>query len=121
LLSAEAGLRAREIANLTWGIVLDPTGAIGHVIELHDQAANSEIPALLTTISRRPKVSIAAPTMTAPAPSGRCCARVREFFERCKSIPPTSGVERQSLENRPIRRELLVGTGGYQGARTLVG
>jgi integrase len=39
LLSAKAGLRAGEIANLTWDMVMDATGRIGHVIELRDSAA----------------------------------------------------------------------------------
>jgi integrase len=39
LLSAKAGLRAGEIAKLTWDMVLDPTGEIGDVIELRDCAA----------------------------------------------------------------------------------
>src|SRR5712692_1213648 len=39
LLSVKAGLRAGEIANLTWDMVLDPAGDIGSAIELRDQAA----------------------------------------------------------------------------------
>jgi integrase len=39
LLSAKAGLRAKEIAHLTWAMVTDPTGAIGTVLELPDHAA----------------------------------------------------------------------------------
>ena len=39
LLAAKAGLRAVEIANLTWDMVLDPTGGIGPMIELRDIAA----------------------------------------------------------------------------------
>ena len=39
LLSAKAGLRAGEIARLTWAMVTDPTGAIGTVLELPDRAA----------------------------------------------------------------------------------
>lgn len=39
LLSAKAGLRAGEIASLTWPMILDPTGRIGNLIELHDKAA----------------------------------------------------------------------------------
>jgi integrase/recombinase XerD len=34
LLSIRAGLRAGEIAKLTWPMVLDPSGAVGLVIEL---------------------------------------------------------------------------------------
>ena len=41
LLAAKAGLRAVEIAQLTWDMVLDPTGDIGTVIELRDVAAKN--------------------------------------------------------------------------------
>jgi integrase len=41
LLAAKAGLRAGEIAKLTWDMVLDPTGDIGPVIELRDAAAKN--------------------------------------------------------------------------------
>ena len=39
LLSVKAGLRAAEIANLTWEMVLTPAAEIGSAIELHDRAA----------------------------------------------------------------------------------
>jgi integrase len=39
LLSAKAGLRANEIANLTWDMVLSPTGQVSGIIELRDHAA----------------------------------------------------------------------------------
>jgi integrase/recombinase XerD len=39
LLSAKAGLRAGEIAHLTWEMVTGPTGAVGTTIELPDRAA----------------------------------------------------------------------------------
>jgi integrase len=39
LLSIKAGLRAAEIANLTWEMVLTPAADIGPAIELHDWAA----------------------------------------------------------------------------------
>jgi integrase len=39
LLSIKAGLRAAEIANLTWEMVLTPTGEISSAIELHDRVA----------------------------------------------------------------------------------
>jgi integrase len=39
LLSAKAGLRAGEIAALTWDMVLDPQGRVGPLIELRDSAA----------------------------------------------------------------------------------
>ena len=39
LLSLKAGLRAGEIVNLTWPMVLGPEGGIAPVIELGDHAA----------------------------------------------------------------------------------
>jgi integrase len=39
LLSAKAGLRAGEIANLTWDMMVDATGALSGLIELRDNAA----------------------------------------------------------------------------------
>src|SRR6266702_6181578 len=39
LLSAKAGLRAGEIANLTWDMLLDATGQLSGLLELHDSAA----------------------------------------------------------------------------------
>jgi integrase len=39
LLSAKAGLRACEIANLMWDMVVDATGQISGLIELRDHAA----------------------------------------------------------------------------------
>jgi integrase len=41
LFAAKAGLRAGEIAKLTWDMVLDPTGDLGSVIELRDTAAKN--------------------------------------------------------------------------------
>jgi integrase len=38
-LSVKAGLRAAEIAKLTWDRVVDPAGEIGTVLELHDRVA----------------------------------------------------------------------------------
>ncbi len=39
LLSVKAGLRAAEIAQLTWAMLIEPSGSIGSCLELHDAAA----------------------------------------------------------------------------------
>jgi integrase/recombinase XerD len=39
LLSAKAGMRACEIANLTWDMVVNASGQVSNVIELRDHAA----------------------------------------------------------------------------------
>ena len=41
LLSVKAGLRACEIASLTWGMVLNPSGKVGSLIELPPKAAKN--------------------------------------------------------------------------------
>ena len=41
LVAAKAGRGLVKIAKLTWDMVLDSTGAIGSVIELHDHAAKN--------------------------------------------------------------------------------
>ena len=42
LLSLKAGLRAGEIANLTWDMVVDGSGEVGSVIELRNDAAKKK-------------------------------------------------------------------------------
>jgi integrase len=42
LLSVKAGLRAKEIANISWEMVLDPSGGIASAIELQDWAAKKK-------------------------------------------------------------------------------
>jgi integrase len=42
LLSVKAGLRAKEIALLTWGMVLDADGNVGDVLELHDNVSKGK-------------------------------------------------------------------------------
>jgi integrase len=42
LLSVKAGLRAGEIANLTWAMVTDPVGKIGTVIALEERIAKKK-------------------------------------------------------------------------------
>ena len=49
LLSAKAGLRAGEIAGLTWDMVLDANGQIGTCIELRDHAAKKGSGRLIPT------------------------------------------------------------------------
>jgi integrase len=43
LLSVKAGLRAGEIANLTWPMLAEPTGEIGTSLELLDSAAKKGV------------------------------------------------------------------------------
>ncbi len=42
LLSLKAGLRAKEISNLTWAMVTDAEGKVGDVIQLEDKASKGK-------------------------------------------------------------------------------
>ena len=42
LLSVRAGLRAKEIARVTWSMVLDADGHVGDALELHDKASKGK-------------------------------------------------------------------------------
>jgi integrase/recombinase XerD len=39
MLSVKAGLRAAEIAKLTWAMLLDPSGGVGSTLEIRDEIA----------------------------------------------------------------------------------
>jgi integrase len=61
LLSAKAGLRAGEIANLTWDMVVDASGEISNVIELRDHAAKKGSGRLIPMHSDPSSASMRAP------------------------------------------------------------
>jgi integrase/recombinase XerD len=56
LLSVRAGLRAKEIASLTWAMITDAEGQIGRSIYLHDNASKVRFrraPSCLTRVIPR--------------------------------------------------------------------
>ncbi len=81
LLSIKAGLRAKEVAGLTWSMITDPDGNVSSTIELEDRASKGRggrtIPlngdlrdALRVALSRvvidRPRRGGTAPTLPPP-------------------------------------------------------
>jgi integrase len=81
LLSAKAGLRAGEIANLTWDMVVDANGQINGVIELTDTAAKKRSG---RTIPVHPELVAA---LAAWREQHRCCVRLangRSELSRCR-------------------------------------
>jgi integrase/recombinase XerD len=110
LLSIKAGLRAREIAKLTWDMVLGPTGEIGSVIELRDCAAKRKSgrlipmhPALRTALTAWRRMT----TGTGPViPS-----------ERGGAMTPVSIVNWFALAYRAVGLE---GCSSHSGRRTFI-
>jgi integrase/recombinase XerD len=110
LLSLKAGLRAGEIAKLTWDMVVGPTGEIGHVIELHDSAAKKKSgrlipihPSLRTALAAWRKIS------TGSGPDIRS--------ERGGSMTPASIVNWFALVYRAVGLE---GCSSHSGRRTFI-
>ena len=74
LLSAKAGLRAGEIANLTWDMVVDANGQISGLIELADGAAKK---CSGRSIPIHPDLAAALTAWRQVSPSIRICDHIR--------------------------------------------
>ena len=110
LLSAKAGLRAGEIANLTWDMVLGPTGQISGTIELRDTAAKKGSGRV---IPMHPDLGCALENL-------RRVAAQSEYVvtsERGRAMTPSSIVV---WFNRAFRKIGLQGCSSHSGRRTFV-
>jgi integrase/recombinase XerD len=110
LLSAKAGLRAGEIANLTWDMVLGPTSQISGVIELRDTAAKK--------LSGR--VIPMHPDLGCALENLRRVAVQSEYVvtsERGRAMTPSSIVV---WFNRAFKNVGLQGCSSHSGRRTFV-
>jgi integrase len=110
LLSLKAGLRAGEIAKLTWDMVVGPTGEIGSVIELRDCAAKKKSgrlipihPSLRTALAAWRKMT----TGTGPV--------IRS--ERGGPMTPVSIVNWFAIAYRAVG---LAGCSSHSGRRTFI-
>jgi integrase len=112
LLSAKAGLRAGEIANLTWDMVLGPTGQISGVIELHDHAAKKRSGRLIPI---HPDLYAALAALRQAAAQSKSQHVVRS--ERGGPMSPSSIVV---WFNRAFRSVGLKGCSSHSGRRTFV-
>jgi integrase len=110
LLSLKAGLRAGEIAKLTWDMVLGPTGEIGVVIELRDCAAKKKSGRLIP-IHPGLRVALTAwrRTVTGAGPVIRS--------ERGAAMTPVSIVNWFAIAYRAVGLE---GCSSHSGRRTFI-
>jgi integrase len=118
LLSVRAGLRAKEIALATWGMVLDADGNVSDTLELHDKASKGvkggrEIP-LHPELREALAALLAAPsTNGAPVTAEtRICHSEREL-----GLAPGSV---QIFFHRLYQRLGLKGASSHSGRRTFV-
>jgi integrase len=118
LLSVRAGLRAKEIALATWGMVLDADGNVSDTLELHDKASKGakggrEIP--LHPELRKALVALLAAPSANGAPvtaETRICHSEREL-----GLAPGSV---QIFFQRLYQRLGLKGASSHSGRRTFV-
>jgi integrase len=110
LLSAKAGLRAGEIANLTWDMLVDANGRIGGLIELCDHAAKK---CSGRSIPLHPEVAAALAAWRQVAPSSDYVIA----SERGGAMTPSSIVV---WFNRAFRSVGLKGCSSHSGRRTFV-
>jgi integrase len=112
LLSAKAGLRAREIANLTWDMVLSPTGQISGLIELRDHAAKKGSGRVIPIHPVLRDALAALRDVAAQSKSNRVI-----LSERGEAMTPLSIVV---WFNRAFRNIGLKGCSSHSGRRTFV-
>jgi integrase/recombinase XerD len=110
LLSMKAGLRAGEIADLTWDMVVDAGGRISNVIELRDQAAKKGSGRLI------PIYSDLAEALLAWRQGSPGCGHVVRS-ERGGPMTPLSIVV---WFNRAFRTIGLEGCSSHSGRRTFI-
>jgi integrase len=110
LLSVKAGLRAGEIAGLTWDMVLDPTGEVSQVIELHDRVAK------MNSGRRLPLHPTLQSTLTAWCLLTGGTGPVIQS-ERGDAMTPTSIVNWFALAYRAVG---LAGCSSHSGRRTFI-
>ncbi|MFM9938756.1 MAG: tyrosine-type recombinase/integrase [Hyphomicrobiaceae bacterium] len=116
LLAARAGLRACEIARLTWGMVLDPTGKVAPMIEVRSsiskRGSGRRVPmhsdlrrALKAWHSRQPAERLAYDAVIVPSLRGggpmRANSIVNWFVVKCREAG-------------------LVGCSSHSGRRTFI-
>jgi integrase len=110
LLSVKAGLRAAEIAKLTWRMIVDPVGNVGYRIELEDRAAKKRSGRIIPLNSQLRDALITL--------RGSCTGQgavVRS--ERGQAMTPLSIVV---WFNRAYRATGLQGCSSHSGRRTFI-
>jgi integrase len=110
LLSAKAGLRAGEIADLTWDMVTDGSGQVGIVIELRDCAAKN--------CSGR-SIPI-HPELAAALTAWRQVARPSDFVISSQRGGPMTPLSIVVWFNRAFQNIGLQGCSSHSGRRTFV-
>ena len=113
LLSVRAGLRAKEIASLTWAMITEPDGALGDAIHLLDKASKGRSGRIIP-LSRDLKAALEALRIATPGclPSG--------YVIRSERSPRMSPQSIVNLFFRWYERLGFAGCSSHSGRRTFI-
>ncbi len=136
MLSIKAGLRAKEIAEVTWGMLTDPEGSVADTIELEDRASkgrggrtipmNSDLRAALAILktSRGDKARPDWPVIYSERGRGMSAASVALWFHRLYTRLGLAGCSshsgRRTFITRAARKVSEVG-GSLRDVQQLAG
>ena len=110
LLSAKAGLRAGEIANLTWDMLVDGNGQLGDLIELRDCAAKR-------SSGRRIPIH---PDLALALSAWRQSTKASDYVIRSERGGPMTPLGIVVWFNRAFKEIGLRGCSSHSGRRTFV-
>ena len=110
LLSVKAGLRAGEIANLTWDMVVDGGGQVGSVVELRDCAAKK---------SSGRSIPI-HPDLATALNAWRHARRSSDYVVQSQRGGPMTPLSIVVWFNRAFKKIGLTGCSSHSGRRTFV-
>jgi integrase len=113
LLSVRAGLRAKEVANVTWAMVLDAEGRVGHELELVDKASKGKRGGRIVPLHRDLRAALTdLARLLEPHRGARIIAGERDGTVRPESI--------QIFFARLYASLALKGCSSHSGRRTFV-
>lgn len=134
LLSVKAGLRAKEIACITWSMVSDAEGEVGDALHLEDRAAkmrsgrviplNRELRAALTELHASRKPLADTPVIYSERGRGMSASTVAQWFQhlyrKLGFIGCSSHSGRRTFVTTAARKVALVG-GSLRDVQQLAG
>jgi integrase/recombinase XerD len=113
LLSVRAGLRAKEVASLTWGMVCDPGGEVGQALFLEDRASKGRSGRVIP-LNRELRAALISLRST----SGRRGSA--DAIVGTERSPRTSAQVVVNLFSRWYRDLGFVGCSSHSGRRTFI-
>lgn len=112
LFSIRAGLRAREIALLTWSMITDAEGSIGHVVALRDDVSKGRSGRVIPIHSQLREAIIEWHELQPPASNSRIIST-----ERSKQTSPQAIV---NMFSRWYEQIGFDGCSSHSGRRTFI-